>query len=824
MTFLWQCAWRPAWCPAWRLAASTPSTHSTSQRAKKLCMKTGRKFTIALPCTVQYVQAKSDYPVRWEKRPLATGLWAENISCRSTRLEIIMASADAAIVTESNSLPTTASIKESSCCVKCKRFQPADGKVLACLHLICLGCLNESKDRSGCVLCSQCGRKSSPRVRGSDLSNQLASSQRLLYTSEENVELGGSLARESSTEKQICEVCQQMHDEDEGYVVRAATHECVECVGALFCDKHSEKHPRGKRFTGHSVRKLEERTSRSSPSNPQSMNCVIHHLNNVITYCKTCRLSVCAQCLVVGHNQHTMATLSTVSMEKRAQLNKLLKSLPNMTRQMSDKHNRHAVPGQVTTPLQTLKERVSIEIEGIRQEAQTISEGVARYYDDLITLLKGRRQQNLEEIDKLTWKQLEPHENKQRHLQDLEESYGTTTQLCQILTGDRKDVTDTVVIELAEHVEKKFQELATDLQRDTQPLPQRAKIMVNAESLATTKEKMLSLVRVYESTDVDIESCSVSIPEPVVIGADNTIKLDLFDYTKRPIPTSNTTASVTAAAVSPSGKCVVVDVTRDTDIFLSQIRISLSVKPNEIGPHSLQILSSWQTKTVNFNTRCPLLRCDPQKCSSLITLSNNNHTARHTGEVHGYGTVTAAQGYTCGLHEWNVRFIRPHVDGCVLSAGVTGQPRNGNLNGANAYFDTQGYCGWWSSGSVHTSYRTGAGCDRVTDGDIATFLLDCDEKSLEIRVHRTNKSSRITSVRCDEPLYPAICLWTPGHEAEFCWDREKDTTTRPSSLSTLTSNPTHFEHVNCPTSIPLCLYVSINDTSMFGKCHYLAIW
>ena len=150
------------------------------------------------------------------------------------------------------------------------------------------------------------------------------------------MELGSSLAGESSTEKQICEVCEKLHDEDEGHVVRSATHACVECVDALFCDKHGEKHPKGRRFTGHSVQKLEERASRPSESKPQSMPCVLHQLNDVITYCEVCYHSVCAQCLASGHSQHTMATLSTVSMEKHASLSKSLKSLANMSQQTSD--------------------------------------------------------------------------------------------------------------------------------------------------------------------------------------------------------------------------------------------------------------------------------------------------------------------------------------------------------------------------------------------------------------------------------------------------------------------------------------------------------
>ena len=683
-----------------------------------------------------------------------------------------MASATAAAAaSEPHSLPTTASSEENSCCVKCKRFQPADGKVLACLHLICLGCLNESKDRSGCVLCSQCGRKSSPRVRGSDLRDQLASSQRLLYTSEENAVLASNSSPESSTEKQGCEVCEELHDEEDGYVVKAATHECVDCEpNRIFCDKHGEKHPRGKRYTGHGVRKLRQHGSRSSARKPQSMNCVIHQLNDVITFCQTCQHGVCAQCLASGHSQHTFETLSAVAMEKRASLSKSLKSLGNnMSQQTSDTPDRLPVSGQITTPFQTLKDRIAKEVEAIREEAKTTSEEVAGYYDDLIASLKEKRQLQLEAIDSLAWKQLEPYENRQRRLQDLEESYGTTTQLCQILTGDSKDVTDTVVIELAEHVEKKIQELSNDLQRDTQPLVPRAKIMVDFESLAATKEKMLSLVRVYESTVVDIEKCSVIMPDDVIVGADNTIKIDLFDHTKRPIPASNTAANVTATVVSPSGKRDVIVVTRDTDISVTQIRMSLRVKPDEIGQHSLQVQSSGRAKTVNFSA-CdprPVLRCDPQKCSSVITLSNDNRTARHTGQSWGAGTVTTAVGYTRGRHEWNVRFTQTNTVGYYLSAGVTALPRNGDYNGTHYYFDKHRYYGWWNNGAVAHTNGTGNKCEQLQNGDTATFVLDCDQKSMEMRVHRTNKTSKITGLQCDEPLYPALCLYRPGHEAEF---------------------------------------------------------
>ena len=159
--------------------------------------------------------------------------------------------------------------------------------------------------------------------------------------------------------------------------MRAATHECVDCEpNMIFCDKHGEKHPRRKRFTGHSVRKLGEHGSRSSARKPQSINCVIHQLNDVITFCQICHRGVSLQCLASGHGQHTIEKLSTVAMWKRASLRKSLKSLANnMSQLTSDTPDRLPVSGQIITPFQTLKERIAKEVVAIREEAKTTSGG-----------------------------------------------------------------------------------------------------------------------------------------------------------------------------------------------------------------------------------------------------------------------------------------------------------------------------------------------------------------------------------------------------------------------------------------------------------------
>ena len=93
----------------------------------------------------------------------------------------------------------------------------------------------------------------------------------------------------------------------------------------------------------------------------------------------------------------------------------------------------------------------------------------------------------------------------------------------------------------------------------------------------------------------------------------------------------------------------------------------------EDGDYTLEIRdSSGGVKSVTFRSSksraVPVL--DPQKCSSCVTLSNNNLTATHTGGTNACSTVAARDGYQTGRHSWNVHLSTTFVGIWAMGFGV----------------------------------------------------------------------------------------------------------------------------------------------------------
>ena len=172
---------------------------------------------------------------------------------------------------------------------------------------------------------------------------------------------------------------------------------------------------------------------------------------------------------------------------------------------------------------------------------------------------------------------------------------------------------------------------------------------------------------------------------------------------------------------------------------------------------------------------------DQGKCSKNITLSNEGKRATHsTGGP--YANVTTTDGYTTGIHQWSMK-IRKLAStryvgagggwfaGTEVGAGVSVLPRNGNYSITSTFFDKhRAYC-WWDYGvSYHHYYgrgELGENCSRWKVGDVITFTLDCEQRTLQILVSRTGKSATLNDLVVASPLYPTVCMQL-DNEVELC--------------------------------------------------------
>ena len=637
-------------------------------------------------------------------------------------------------------------------CVKCGVLQPENGKLLGCFHIICPGCAADSVDaESNGIKCSFCGDVTEPPVNGVPLVQQLPSCEPSLYNSTDTESAGqvGS-AVGGGQERRLCELC---HEGSEG----KATHSCDRCNGVMLCSQHAENHSRKRIFTGHVVELLSDEQlapSKLCTLGAESTHCYVHKNGNVVTFCTTCSHAVCVLCISSSeHNGHTFESLLSVAQKERS-------SVKTMAESMSE--SADASPTSPLEAIRSLIEAASQEMEEMREEARIASTVVTDTFGHIESVLQKKRQELLQEIDKTHWQQLEVSESRQQGLYRLEETHTTLVQLTESLT--RGEMRETEVFRLAGMLKKGLGKMKSDLL--TAQVPQgrtRITAMPSTANIRQIEEEIISMMEVTEASIFDVTKSVVTIPDDVYACEEFSTLITL------PISTGNPTPEVTATYIAPSSERFVAPTTRTNETLAAAMVLSAQIKPMEEGDYILEIRDpADRVKSVKFTSaQSRVVALDPRKCSHHVTVSKNNTTASYTGTEKGRVSVAALHGYTTGKHSWNVRVCKGWARGRRLAIGVTGLPPNEDYNQMGDFFGSCHFCCWYTNGHC---YARPAGevdeCEPIEGGDTVTLTLDCDNATLELHLHRTDRRHTTTGVDCSQPLYPAFSLRF-GHKVEI---------------------------------------------------------
>ena len=165
---------------------------------------------------------------------------------------------------------------------------------------------------------------------------------------------------------------------------------------------------------------------------------------------------------------------------------------------------------------------------------------------------------------------------------------------------------------------------------------------------------------------------------------------------------------------------------------------------------------------------------DQRKCSRGITLSDGGKRAEYK-RWFGEGNVTTTDGYTTGIHQWQIKI---HSIGFLrVCAGVSVLPRDGDYSTESGFFGRSRAYYWNASGdSFHCEGGVGrqlkiySKCNEggvLTIGDVLTFILNCEKSTLEVYSSSSHNTATITGVKLGEPLYPTVCLHRRC-EVELC--------------------------------------------------------
>ena len=625
-------------------------------------------------------------------------------------------------------------------CVGCNILHPSDGRILNCVHLVCLACLNDNIADGGCFKCCLCGEETAPFIKGVDLAKQLP-----MFTPNEcDDRMSGPLGGEMSTLQ--CELCIEAID---------ATHRCLGCSGIGLCRAHAQKHPTSKAYIGHVAEELPDNNTQvrtTAESNNAPHVCPLHNKHQVSKYCQTCCHTVCERCVTVGHRSHIFESIESAADVQRRELQSM---------GCTESEEGAVKDGAFEQPLI----RVSAKLDGVQRQKEIVSSVIADVFDEAAKMLVTRKEELLAEVDSLAWRQMEPLESKKSKLASIADQHAFAVELSKRLVSGDSNPCD--VLRLSRILKERLKKMKME-KDEACVLPVTGEIKTDALPLSQLSEIIQSLVCVSIQV-VDMSKTVIDIPGRIVVNKEVTAKVKLLDSLNKPIPTSHPGLNVDAALFTPSGDRQSLATSAGGSACDTYLEVKIT--PTSPGQHRLKIHLDGQVANAQFEVeRLSAFQFDASKCSPLVTISGGGRVARHTGlEWCRHGSVLFRNGYTTGRHQWCIHVKKGADNRSSMAVGVTVLPSDGRYDSEDYLFYCRRYYLWWCNGESDSKPDCApANSSPWKDGDMLTLTLDCDEGKLELHLQRTDEKVAFNGVKCGEPLHPVVSLFRPGQEVEIC--------------------------------------------------------
>ncbi|XP_065189401.1 E3 ubiquitin-protein ligase TRIM45-like [Sycon ciliatum] len=612
-------------------------------------------------------------------------------------------------------------------CGSC-RSSSKHGKLLKCLHSLCVECLEKYISGKGSVGCPECGTTTPPPHRGVPLLQYLPNSD----VSSDGV--GEEVDAASAGRKKLCDEC----GED-----TAAVAVCMDC-GDNFCAIHAEGHPVSRRSYKHRVVPLSEAVEHTGDRTSASQyQCSFHPSFVQCSYCLSCEQLVCKQCVSSGdHAAHNVQTITDASSSIRQSLKSKLTSTSHGSGSVFDESIKKS----------------EAALSGLRDETEGLSSRINDVFGGLKKAIENRQQELLDEVDRLQLSHLLPLEEQKRQIL-AGASYSKKVQ--HLAENCNEDVN---FLKMSGWLEKAAKNAVSASERDVKGFATGTLLF----SPCHVEELTAAIARTGVVSDIAMlssEKSSMTTAASIEEGDDLTVIIEPRDG-------HGDSLAVTQAHLSG----VHVDVTSaDNTTDTIHTVLMLGSSPNEgtnmiatykttgkkgsvqvsamIGDH--HVAGSPATVTV-----VDPLWFDPSQCHADLALSNNNRTVTHAAASgNGWRSVCGVRKWRSGKHE-----ISLHLD--RITAGSVHhmfflcnaqRPRKGDWqSGKTTSF------GWYSNNTGGGSWTGGALGQPWQAGDVVHMSLDCDNHTLVGRHERTGTTETLTNVTGE--LYLYISLYSSGDQ------------------------------------------------------------
>ena len=497
------------------------------------------------------------------------------------------------------------------------------GKLLKCLHSICVECLEKHTGDDSSVGCPDCGAITPPPLAGVPLLQYLPDSDVLSCDAGEAT---------SAVQKKLCDECA----ED-----TASVAICMDCSDSL-CGVHAEAHPASRRNYKHKVVPL----SSSTPDVLRSTvgaKCPLHPSSDQSHFCMVCRKILCDKCLSVSsrHDQHRQDLLpiqQAVSTIRDSLIAKMTASFSGEESQLED-----------------ALAATDKALAQLHDQTEAVSSQVNDFFTQLKKVIDKREQQLLDKLDHLQLPQcVQLQERKQRILSSLSTGQRVKhlTEYCQSdsnflkMCGWLEDATHDVM-DAAESEMKLFQPVTLQFTADGNDESNTAICISKAGSI-------------WIADTVSSEKSTATIPGNVDEGQDLRISIDLRNQRGDSLTaTEKHLNSVKVEVTTGENDTTICSVAKATHAKTSSSRVFAVFKTGGGKKGKVKVSVTTDTGHIQgspaVTTVDDVVQFDPKQCNDGLVLSNNGRTVTHAAAQQSDRAVYGTTRWTTGKHKISVR-------------------------------------------------------------------------------------------------------------------------------------------------------------------------
>ena len=601
----------------------------------------------------------------------------------------------------------------ASCGKSCRK-----GKFIACLHVLCVGCVEQNLEFDGSLLCPGCGTKTPSKPGRSPL----------LWLPNSLVENPQEAVEPETSVDSFCEECA---------VDTPATAVCQDCNLHL-CETHGKSHPLFRKSHNHRVEPNDgaiaaEFTGSLGAQTVRSADhkCAVHPSQKLTHYCVKCKELLCGTCVARG--QHTQHQDSVQTVEEAAR---------NARKHLHDKQESCCSSDDGVIPIAL--EAVTKAIREVNDQTEDASDRARTFIKDRVEVWKKRECELLGKLDQLRSAKLFPLEQQLGRLQEClsrGETVSTILECCQ---------DDADILELCGWLDNAIESQKSTAENETQPCV-RSQLVFSSRDVSDLDSEVMQTGVV-----ADLADCSLVCPESSPSDKECVVEIkgesaafsltadEMARFCLKVEATAPDGQATTCVLPSASSYEVIRALFRPRSVGEYTVSAVLGGKPLFGSPASVEIVQSGK----------PVF--ESVRCHGDLSISDGGHTVVRSAISDSWRSACTSP--VCG----SVNAVKVRID-------TIGSPPTIFIcacNSANPTLDTyhqdmSEVFGWY--GYTAGKYCNGGALGQPwQSGDVIHLTLDQDQHTLTGRHERTGETETLTNVTGE--LYWYVSLYCKNQQ------------------------------------------------------------